>query len=324
MVGLGVDFDDVTDYVARQRPRHRGAAPCDARPADGQAGSCSRAAWSCTAKVGSTAPTHGVVRPPPRDPSRPRRRPVRADVPAVRATRSNRSRFPRTRTVDPRNVYAATKLHQEHLCSAFAREHAGVAVTALRYHNVYGPRMPRNTPYAGVASIFRSAFERGDVPQVFEDGGQLRDFVHVRDIARANVLALTSDEPPFRSVQHRDRRPRTPCSKWPTSSPVPSASTFRPAGGNWRLAGRRCPSRVCRGHRPRSTPRFPGRDQFRRRNARVRDRRAAHVAVPHQRRVSRACSNAPAMICWLAASGCAAGRCAARSPRPGSRRAWTS
>jgi dTDP-L-rhamnose 4-epimerase len=50
--------------------------------------------------------------------------------------------------------------------------------------------MPRSTPYAGVASLFRSALERGEVPRVFEDGGQRRDFVHVRDVARANRLAL--------------------------------------------------------------------------------------------------------------------------------------
>ena len=63
-------------------------------------------------------------------------------------------------------------------------------LTALRYHNVYGPRMPRDTPYAGVASIFASALAAGRAPRVFEDGGQLRDFVHVRDVAHANVLAL--------------------------------------------------------------------------------------------------------------------------------------
>src|SRR4051795_5183253 len=101
---------------------------------------------------------------------------------------------PEDAPVDPRNVYAATKLAQEHLCFAFARE-TGVPVTALRYHNVYGPRMPRDTPYAGVASIFRSAFAAGRAPRVFEDGGQRRDFVHVRDVARANVLAL-GDTPP--------------------------------------------------------------------------------------------------------------------------------
>jgi len=93
---------------------------------------------------------------------------------------------------DPRNVYAATKLHQEHLCALWGRE-TGATVVALRYHNVYGPRMPRDTPYAGVASIFRSALSGGRAPQVFEDGGQTRDFVHVRDVARANVLALSRD-----------------------------------------------------------------------------------------------------------------------------------
>ncbi len=101
---------------------------------------------------------------------------------------------PETAPLQPNNVYAATKLHQEHLAFAFARE-TGVPVTALRYHNVYGPRMPRDTPYAGVASIFRSALERGLAPRVYEDGGQLRDFVHVRDVSRANVLALTAPTP---------------------------------------------------------------------------------------------------------------------------------
>jgi dTDP-L-rhamnose 4-epimerase len=99
---------------------------------------------------------------------------------------------PENAPTDPRNVYAATKLHQEHLSFSFARE-TGVRVVALRYHNVFGPRMPRDTPYAGVASIFTSALARGEAPRVYEDGGQLRDFVHVRDVARANVLALTGD-----------------------------------------------------------------------------------------------------------------------------------
>lgn len=91
--------------------------------------------------------------------------------------------------VDPRNVYATTKLTQEHLAASWARATGGSAV-ALRYHNVYGPGMPRDTPYAGVASFFRSALARGEAPRVFEDGGQRRDFVHVRDVAAANVAAL--------------------------------------------------------------------------------------------------------------------------------------
>ncbi|MEU1150531.1 NAD-dependent epimerase/dehydratase family protein [Streptomyces sp. NPDC005863] len=91
--------------------------------------------------------------------------------------------------LDPRNVYATTKLAQEHLAAAWARVTGGSAVS-LRYHNVYGPRMPRDTPYAGVASFFRSSLARGEAPRVFEDGGQRRDFVHVRDVAAANVAAL--------------------------------------------------------------------------------------------------------------------------------------
>jgi dTDP-L-rhamnose 4-epimerase len=96
--------------------------------------------------------------------------------------------------LDPRSVYAATKLAQENLAGAWALATGGSA-TALRYHNVYGPGMPRDTPYAGVAAIFRSSLERGEAPRVFEDGGQRRDFVHVGDVAAANVAALDLPRP---------------------------------------------------------------------------------------------------------------------------------
>ncbi|MFF4924862.1 NAD-dependent epimerase/dehydratase family protein [Kitasatospora sp. NPDC001261] len=98
---------------------------------------------------------------------------------------------------DPRSVYAVTKLAQEHLSAAWARACGGTVLT-LRYHNVYGPGMPRDTPYAGVASLFRSALARGEAPRVFEDGRQRRDFVHVEDVAAANLAALTAvgDRPP--------------------------------------------------------------------------------------------------------------------------------
>ncbi len=91
--------------------------------------------------------------------------------------------------LDPRSSYAASKVAQEHYTSAWARQAGGTAV-ALRYHNVYGPGMPKDTPYSGVAAMFRSATARGDAPRVFEDGGQMRDFVHVADVAAANVRAL--------------------------------------------------------------------------------------------------------------------------------------
>ncbi len=89
----------------------------------------------------------------------------------------------------PQNAYAATKLAQEHLALAWAGASGG-RVISLRYHNVYGPQMPQDTPYAGVASIFKSALAAGRAPQVFEDGAQMRDFVHVADVAAVNVAAI--------------------------------------------------------------------------------------------------------------------------------------
>ncbi len=131
---------------------------------------------------------HGRVRPSPRD---------RGDLAAGRfEPRCPHCAQPLTTTtvgedapLDPRNAYAASKVAQEHLATSWARLTGGAAV-GLRYHNVYGPRMPRDTPYSGVAAIFRSCLENGLPPRVFEDGGQRRDFVHVRDVARANLLAL--------------------------------------------------------------------------------------------------------------------------------------
>lgn len=109
---------------------------------------------------------------------------------------------------DPRNVYAATKLHQEHLGMAFGRERR-VPVTVLRYHNVYGPRMPHATPYAGVAAVFRSALQDGRPPRMFEDGGQMRDFIHVDDVARATAMALVCEPGPPGVFNIATGRPRS-------------------------------------------------------------------------------------------------------------------
>jgi dTDP-L-rhamnose 4-epimerase len=139
-------------------------------------------------------PDHGVVRPGPR---------ALDDIDAGRyeprcpecGKDLESGLVPESAPVDPRSTYAATKLAQEHLASAWARQTGGT-VWSLRYHNVYGPRMPRDTPYAGVASIFRSSLERGEAPRVMEDGRQRRDFVHVTDVAAANAAALVADPEP--------------------------------------------------------------------------------------------------------------------------------
>ncbi|PWU54005.1 NAD-dependent dehydratase [Micromonospora globispora] len=136
---------------------------------------------------------HGTVRPAPRRP---------ADLDAGRYDPTCRqcgaaltpALVPEDAPLEPRSTYAASKVAQEHLAAAWARQTGG-GVWALRYHNVYGPRMPRDTPYAGVASIFRSALADGRPPRLLEDGRQRRDFVHVADVARANLLALTAPPP---------------------------------------------------------------------------------------------------------------------------------
>ncbi|WP_328351061.1 NAD-dependent epimerase/dehydratase family protein [Mycobacterium sp. NBC_00419] len=106
----------------------------------------------------------------------------------------------------PRSLYAASKTAQEHYALAWA-ESTGGSVVALRYHNVYGPGMPRDTPYSGVAAIFRSSLEKGDPPRVFEDGGQMRDFIHVDDVAAANVAAVRSEAGGFLAANVCSGRP---------------------------------------------------------------------------------------------------------------------
>ncbi|MBJ7462992.1 MAG: NAD-dependent epimerase/dehydratase family protein [Mycolicibacterium sp.] len=106
----------------------------------------------------------------------------------------------------PRSLYAASKTAQEHYALAF-NDSVGGSVVALRYHNVYGPGMPRDTPYSGVAAIFRSQLEAGGVPKVYEDGGQMRDFVHVDDVAAANVAAVEANLGGFTAFNVSSGRP---------------------------------------------------------------------------------------------------------------------
>jgi dTDP-L-rhamnose 4-epimerase len=191
-VGLGVRFDDAPDYV-----QSNGTATAHVLAAMGRQGVERLVLASSMVVYGEGRYTD------PADPGAPPRQP-----PARRAEDLERGIFdplgvdgrPLVPTfvtedaqLDPRNVYAATKLHQEHLAAAWARSTGGT-VAALRYHNVYGPGLPAGTPYAGVAALFLSALRAGAAPRVFEDGGQRRDFVHVRDVAAANLAAAAWTE----------------------------------------------------------------------------------------------------------------------------------
>ncbi|MGF7239387.1 MAG: NAD-dependent epimerase/dehydratase family protein [Frankia sp.] len=196
MVGLGVDLDDLPDYAG-----HNILGTATLLAAMGRRSVRRLVLASSMVVYGEgryRCPLDGPVAPGPRRV---------ADLDAGQfeppCPRCGRHLAPdlvsEDAPLDPRNVYAITKAGQEQLATVWAAASGGTVV-ALRYHNVYGPRMPRDTPYAGVAAIFRSALERGEAPLVFEDGGQRRDFVHVRDVAAANRLALAHDGEPGRAV----------------------------------------------------------------------------------------------------------------------------
>ncbi|MBO8192184.1 NAD-dependent epimerase/dehydratase family protein [Streptomyces oryzae] len=186
MVGLGKDFSDAPVYVscndlgtavlltAMERAGVRALVLAGSMVVYGEG------RYECA--------RHGVVRPGPR--AVPDLRSGQFEPPCPECGAALRPGLVgEDAPMDPRNTYATTKLAQEHLAAAWARAVDGRAVS-LRYHNVYGPGMPCDTPYAGVASFFRSALARGMAPTVYEDGAQRRDFVHVRDIAAANLTAL--------------------------------------------------------------------------------------------------------------------------------------
>ena len=161
-------------------------------------------------------PLRGARRREPRTTARrgPRGGPLRARLPASARGplapggdhRGRRDSTPATSTPPPSSTRST--------CAPRSAARPGVTVIALRYHNVYGPRMPRDTPYAGVAAIFASALAAGRPPRVFEDGGQLRDFVHVRDVARANVLALCARGPAARGLQRGQRHSHARFLRW--------------------------------------------------------------------------------------------------------------
>ncbi|MDQ3104279.1 MAG: NAD-dependent epimerase/dehydratase family protein [Actinomycetota bacterium] len=186
MVGNGVDAQDLPGYAA-----HNDLGTAVLLAAMARAGVRALVLASSMVVYGEgryTCPDHGEVTPLPRrgddldagrfDPRCPRC-----------SALLSWGLVPESAPIRPRSSYAVSKVAQEQYAQAWSTLTDGRCI-ALRYHNVYGPGMPADTPYSGVAAVFRSAMARGQAPRVFEDGGQMRDFVHVADVARANVAAL--------------------------------------------------------------------------------------------------------------------------------------
>jgi len=88
----------------------------------------------------------------------------------------------------PESPYAVQKLHGEQHARLYSKIY-GVETVCLRYFNVYGPRQDPRSPYSGVISIFLSKAAAGEPPVIYGDGEQSRDFVYVKDVVKANLLA---------------------------------------------------------------------------------------------------------------------------------------
>ncbi|HME54884.1 MAG TPA: NAD-dependent epimerase/dehydratase family protein [Candidatus Lokiarchaeia archaeon] len=115
---------------------------------------------------------------------------------------------PETKSLDSLAVYSLTKKYQEELCMSVGKTY-GIPVVALRYFNVYGPRQSLSNPYTGVAAIFTSRIKNNNQPHIYEDGFQSRDFVHVEDIAGANLLVMESQAANFQSINVGTQNPIT-------------------------------------------------------------------------------------------------------------------
>jgi UDP-glucose 4-epimerase len=92
---------------------------------------------------------------------------------------------------DNRSMYGATKIAGEQFLRAFYEQH-GLDYVALRYMNVYGPRMDDKGVYVSVIVKVLERIARGEKPVIHGDGSQAFDFVHVSDVARCNLLAMES------------------------------------------------------------------------------------------------------------------------------------
>jgi len=183
-VGLGVGIDDFPDYASTNDV---GTAALLVAMAHRNIRRLTLASSMVVYGAGiGRCPEHGAVSPGPRLESALAAGDFESSCPQC-GQPLEAQLVPESAPLDPRSAYATSKVAQEFYASNWARTTGG-SVAMMRYHNVYGPGLPRDTPYAGVAAIFLSAIRRGEAPKVFEDGKQRRDFVHVRDVASATAL----------------------------------------------------------------------------------------------------------------------------------------
>jgi dTDP-L-rhamnose 4-epimerase len=133
----------------------------------------------------------GVVSPPPRSREQLERHEWEIACPCCFAS-LEAIPTPEEKPLQPISVYALTKRIQEDMLGIFSASY-GVPHVILRYFNVYGERQAINNPYTGIGAIFANRAISGHDIDIYEDGRPGRDFVHVKDVVQANLLALEND-----------------------------------------------------------------------------------------------------------------------------------
>ena len=102
--------------------------------------------------------------------------------------------LPKVETMCPMTLspYAVDKLASENACGMYTKLY-GLETVCLRYFNVFGPKQDPSSPYSGVISIFTDKLKKNEVPTIFGDGEQTRDFVFVSDVVEANMKAIKAE-----------------------------------------------------------------------------------------------------------------------------------
>ncbi len=139
----------------------------------------------------ATCPEHGLVFPEPRPAEQLARGDFSVRCPVCGAP-SESAKTPERAPMGGETTYALTKADQERLTLMWAQQ-TGIPAVALRYSCTYGPRQSVFNPYTGVIAIFCTRLLNGRPPVLYEDGEQTRDLCYVSDVAKANLLAATTD-----------------------------------------------------------------------------------------------------------------------------------
>lgn len=147
----------------------------------------------------------GIVQPPLREPAQTRQK--KWDLYCPKCKRILKPiPTPEDARQNPNSIYAISKKNQEEMIMTVCEAY-GIPAVSLRYFNAYGSRQSLSNPYNGLVAIFLSRIKNNHQPIIYEDGLQTRDFVHIKDLVRANILALQKDEANFQTFNIGSGKP---------------------------------------------------------------------------------------------------------------------